>query len=150
MCWAQAVLHILSLHITNHQLIMSCWNCSVIYVQYSKQESRIRRGRKGDLQGSIQDPRVRRRSTYVCILFLPSIFHDLHTWNWSNVWLSWGFVPPFKGFFGWSFSSSTIEGVVCCTCSKAPRGKLWFVILGCINKIDLTWLDLSFCLCILG
>ncbi len=30
------------------------------------------------------------------------------------------------------------EGVICCTDCKAPWGKLWFVILGYINKIDLT------------
>ncbi len=54
-------------------------------------------------------------------------------------------IPPgsFLGeFFLNRFEGVRTEGVVCCTDCKAPWGKLWFVILGYINKIDLTVLDL--------
>ncbi len=42
-----------------------------------------------------------------------------------------------------SFTGLRTEGVVCCTNWKAPWGKLWFMILGHINKTDLTWLGLT-------
>ncbi len=50
---------------------------------------------------------------------------------------------PVKGFLGEFFliriNGLRTEGVVHCTDCTATCDKLWFVILGYINKIDLTW-----------
>ncbi len=47
---------------------------------------------------------------------------------------------PVKGLFLGGVEGLRTEGVVCCTDCKAPWGKLWFVMLGDVNKngLDLT------------
>ncbi len=64
---------------------------------------------------------------------LESPWFSMHMWM-GEPWCELGFCFP-----AWSKGLRT-EGVVCCADCKAPWRKLWFVILGSINKIDLTWI----------
>lgn len=85
------------------------------------------------------------------IVFLSSRCVYVVIFCWSvHIWSllccsSWDFLPflPVKRFFGQFFllliRGVRTEGAVCCTDCEVPWGKLWFVLLGCVNKTDLTY-----------